>query len=261
MRWSSSALMLALCALLLVGCSYVPLDVLVNGVAKDSVTMRPQETINLTLEFEGRPISMSKFGKAGWSVEWRDESDGGRLLGRGASLRLTGLSVGEHVLRITPMDGKGNPALHDGRLYVTVQSGTKPEVTLSETPPTKVEPGQDLRLRASARDAEEGALPASGLVWFVNGSEVGRGTEFVFRAASEGIYFVSAEAKDAEGNVGRARARVQVESGAPTPAASPAPVAPATPSPTSLGGTSPAPGGGSSGSSGGAAGALLGAGQ
>ena len=264
MRWSSSCLMFALSALFLVGCSYLPLDVLVDGVAKDAVTMRPQETLNLSLEFEGQPISASKFGKSGWSVEWRDASDGDRLLGRGASLRLTGLSVGEHVLRITPLDSKGNAALHDGRLYVTVESGTKPEVRFGATPPEKVAPGQGVRLSASASDAEDGALAASGLVWLVNGSEAGRGAEFVFRAASAGIYFVSAEIKDAEGNVGRARARFEVESSAAPPrAAGSSALVPATPS-----SSAPAPSGGSSsggsssgGSSSGAAGALSGLGQ
>ena len=255
MRWSSSCLMFALSALFLVGCSYLPLDVLVDGVAKDAVTMRPQETLNLSLEFEGQPISASKFGKSGWSVEWRDASDGDRLL----SLRLTGLSVGEHVLRITPLDSKGNAALHDGRLYVTVESGTKPEVRFGATPPEKVAPGQGVRLSASASDAEDGALAASGLVWLVNGSEAGRGAEFVFRAASAGIYFVSAEIKDAEGNVGRARARFEVESSAAPPrAAGSSALVPATPS-----SSAPAPSGGSSsgGSSSGAAGALSGLGQ
>lgn len=250
MRWSSSLVMFALSALLLAGCSYVPLDVLVNGVAKDAVTMRPQETLSLSLEFEGQPISASKFGRSGWSVEWRDESDGDRLLGRGATLRLTGLSVGEHVLRITPVDGKGNPAVHDGRLYITVQSGTKPEVSFVATPPEKVAPGQGATLRVTAQDAEDGPLPSSGVVWSVNGSEAGRGAEFVFRAASAGIYFVSAEVTDAEGNVGRARARIEVEEGAPAPSPAPAP-APASPSlaPT----TGP--------SSSGAAGALSGMGR
>jgi len=256
MRWSSSVLMFALSALFLVGCSYLPLDVLVNGLARDHVTMRPQETLSLSLEFEGQPISASKFGKSGWSVEWRDQSDGDRLLGRGASLRLTGLSIGEHVLRITPTDGKGNPALHEGRLYVTVESGSKPEVRLDSIPPEKVAPGQGVRLSASADDAEDGALAASGLVWLVDGSEAGRGAEFVFRAAGEGIYFVSVEARDAEGNVGRARARFAVESGAPAPPPSALPVPSAPPAAGPSAATSL-----SGGSSSGAAGALSGLGQ
>lgn len=252
MRWSSSLVMFALSALLLAGCSYVPLDVLVNGVAKDAVTMRPQETLSLSLEFEGQPISASKFGRSGWSVEWRDESDGDRLLGRGATLRLTGLSVGEHVLRITPVDGKGNPAVHDGRLYVTVQSGTKPEASFVATPPEKVAPGRGAALRVTAQDAEDGPLPSSDVVWSVNGSEAGRGAEFVFRAASAGIYFVSAEVTDAEGNVGRARARIEVEEGAPAPARAAGP-APAATSPSLAPTTGP--------SSSGAAGALSGMGR
>lgn len=245
MRWSSSTLMFSLCALFVVGCSYLPLDVLVNGVAKDSLTLRPQETANLSLEFEGQPISASKFGKGGWSVEWRDESDGDRLLGRGASLRLSGLSVGEHTIRVTPLDGKGNPALHDGRLYVTVLSGTAPEVRFATPAPGKVAPGEGLTLQASASDAEDGALAASSLVWKVNGSDAGRGAEFVFRSADEGIYFLSAEATDSEGNVGRVRARIQVVAGAPAPPPAPALPAAASTSGAASGRSSPgAPRGG-----------------
>lgn len=103
---------------------------------------------------------------SGASLEWTSSLDG--PLGAGDSIRISDLSVGNHVVAFTATDSKGLAASATVPVTVTpfVPGNQPPQVTItSPAPGTSVVQGTEVALTGSAVDPEDGALTGSALAW------------------------------------------------------------------------------------------------
>lgn len=117
-------------------------------------------------------------------------------LGAGSSITVT-LPPGEHVVTCTVTDSDGST----GRDQVGVVS-LSPLATILHPGDGETRPGTAVPFSGAGRDFEDGALPATSLVWTSSRDGVlGTGASFS-RALSPGVHVVTLTATDLDGNTG-----------------------------------------------------------
>ena len=150
------------------------------------------------------------------SIAWTSDVAG--PLGSGASLVLTDLSVGAHVVTASVTDAGGLAG--SATVNVTVEPANAPPgvVLLSPANGTSVFSGSAIVFSASADDAEDGDLSAT-IAWSSSlGGPLGSGASLTLTSLSVGTHVVSAAVTDSGGLPGGATVTVTVRAFSPAPA-------------------------------------------
>ncbi len=129
-------------------------------------------------------------------------------LGSGASLMLTNLSVGTHVVTASATDS----AALTGSASVTLTVDAKPVVTISAPQNNfTVTAGSPITFVGSASDGEDGVLSAN-VVWTSNKEGVlGSGASLTTSLRVRGTHLVTASVTDSHGSVGQAQLQIRVK--------------------------------------------------
>jgi hypothetical protein len=146
------------------------------------------------------------------STRWRSSVAG--VLGRAASLTVSGLAFGRHVITAEATDSDGLTTIQSISIVV---GNTPPVVTIvGPANGTTVAPWAPIRFEATAVDVAEGNISA-GLRWVSNVSgPLGTGASFTTSSLPRGTHVISALATDRQGLTGSARVVVTIGAGPPT---------------------------------------------
>jgi glucose/arabinose dehydrogenase len=138
---------------------------------------------------------------SGASLEWTSSLDG--PLGTGDSMRISDLSVGNHVVAFTATDSKGLAASATVPVTVTpfVPGNQPPQVTITgPAPGTSVIEGTAVPLTGSAIDPEDGALTGAALAWSSSlDGALGSGSPLIVATLSVGQHTITLRATDNAG--------------------------------------------------------------
>ncbi|MCG8455995.1 MAG: Ig-like domain-containing protein, partial [Holophagales bacterium] len=129
-------------------------------------------------------------------VSWSSDVQGN--LGTGASLTLSNLTLGSHVITASVIDSASFPG--SDSITLTVVANTPPSVSITSPAAgsSSVE-GESVSFAATATDAEDGDLAAS-LVWSSDlDGQIGAGATFATTALSVGSHNITASASDSSG--------------------------------------------------------------
>ncbi|GEM_PF-1137327 len=132
--------------------------------------------------FSGSAIDERDGNLSGNQLIWLSNLDG--EIGRGTSMSVSSLSVGEHVITLRATDSEG--WLGEMSRTVTVASPHTPEVSLIKPRDGEnIVHGDTLQLRASVRDYEDGTLTGNSVLWISNlNGEFARGDNVSFDSTS-----------------------------------------------------------------------------
>jgi len=156
-------------------------------------------------------------GDLSTAIVWTSDLAG--PLGSGASLTLTDLAVGTHVVTASVTDAGGLAGSAAVTVVVVEPANTPPGVTmLSPANGTTVSAGTALVFSASADDPEDGDLSAA-IAWSSSLSgPLGSGASLTLTSLSRGTHVVTAAVIDAGALVASATVTVTVTSPSPAPA-------------------------------------------
>ncbi len=163
-------------------------------------------TVGDALTFAGS-ASDAVDGDLSASIEWTSSVDG--VLGTGASVESSSLSLGTHVITANATDGAGQDGT--ATVEVTVTANAAPGVTItSPSQDTTVSAGEVVTLSAAANDPEEGDL-SSAIAWSssLDGS-LGTGASVQAASLSVGSHTITATVTDGAGQDGSATVVVDV---------------------------------------------------
>ncbi len=153
------------------------------------------------VRFEGTGRDGEGRALGGNSLVWTSDLDG--ELGRGASVTRSDLSVGEHAVRLSVTDARGQSAADS----IVVRVLGAPSVAIAAPEDAFFEwAGTELVFEGSAEDAQGVVLGGDALLWASDrDGELGTGTSVSTTALSEGEHEISLRATDARGVEATAR--------------------------------------------------------
>jgi hypothetical protein len=163
-------------------------------------------TVGDALTFAGS-ASDAVDGDLSASIEWTSSVDG--VLGTGASVESSSLSLGTHVITANATDGAGQDGT--ATVEVTVTANAAPGVTItSPSQDTTIAAGDAVTLAATAADAEDGDLSGS-IVWTSDrDGSLGSGASVVATSLSTGTHTITASVTDSRGATATATRGVSV---------------------------------------------------
>jgi len=168
--------------------------------------------------FKGAATDAEDGALSGAYLEWTSSLDG--LLGTGDSIRVSSLSVGNHVVALTATDSKGLTASATVPVTITpfVPGNQPPQVTISNPAPgSSVVQGAAVALTGSAIDPEDGALTDAALTWSSSlDGALGTGSPLTVTTLSVGQHTITLRATDNSGAHTDAIVTVTVTATAPT---------------------------------------------
>jgi hypothetical protein len=145
-------------------------------------------------------------GDLSTSIVWSSSPAG--PLGSGASLTLTNLSAGTHVVTASVTDSGGLAS----SASVTLTVNATPLVTISSPQNNlSIAPGAPITFVASASDLEDGSLSAT-VIWTSNKEGVlGTGATLTKALRVRATHVITASVTDSDGAVGRAQIQIRVK--------------------------------------------------
>lgn len=179
------------------GSATVSITVQPNQAPSASISSPPDDTTfgqGAPIDFEGSGDDPEEGSLTGASLEWSSDLDG--ALGTGASLTVTDLSVGDHVVTLTASDPQGATGTDSVSLAVESNGQPTPTITSPSDGAAFLE-GESIDFQGSGSDPEDGALSGGDLVWTsdVDG-EIGSGETFSRSDLSSGDHTITLEATD-----------------------------------------------------------------
>jgi hypothetical protein len=154
--------------------------------------------------FTGSATDPEDGALTGSALVWTSDLDG--AIGTGTTFNRDDLSGGVHEITLTATDADGE----SGSASISVRVGSAPLVTIvsptnqASGAPLTVLTGTEVGFLGSATDEEDGAIPASALVWRSNvDGEIGTGSSFSSDGLTPGMHTVTLTATDSDGNEGK----------------------------------------------------------
>lgn len=148
----------------------VPPGAALNAAPTANITAPSDDSLfvdGTQINFTGDGIDPEEGVLSDASLLWNSSLDG--LLGTGSSLNISDLSVGNHTITLTVMDSRGATGA-ESIIIEIVPLGMRinmPPVTVITAPvnDSRFFNATQINFTGMAEDAEDGLLPASGLVW------------------------------------------------------------------------------------------------
>ncbi len=183
-----------------------------GGAGSDSVsiTINPNTPPSVTIS---SPVNGSNFAEGGnisftgsatdnedgaltSVINWT--RDGGIAIGNGATVNISTLSVGSHVITATVQDSRGAPDTDS--ISITIDPNTAPTVSIvSPTDNSLIVLGDSVTFNGTAVDPQEGDLSAD-LTWSSNvDGGIGNGGSFNTSSLSYGAHTITASVQDSLG--------------------------------------------------------------
>ena len=151
-------------------------------------------------------------------LTWRSNLDG--ILGSGASVSTTTLSVGSHSITASATDSESLSGTAAINITVTTPDNSPPSVEIN-TPAnsTTITAGDSVNFTAMATDTKEGVINET-ISWKSNLSgNLGSGTSIKIKNLAVGTHSITATASDAEGLTGSATLAITVKASTGAPGA------------------------------------------
>lgn len=172
------------CLLALAGCNEFKLK-----TDDGKKTYTSGDVVTVYAERDGARVDETTLSP-GW-IEWSTLGVG--YLGTGPELMTSQLPPGRHWIEAKVMSPSGK-VLQRGGIQLTIeQQAPRPEI-LS----IRFVPGDMLLLAGTASDFEDGAIPPSKMVWYVDDKKVGRGERLTVYGVGPGKHSVRLEATDSK---------------------------------------------------------------
>ena len=159
--------------------------------------------------FSGSATDAEDGPLSGSALQWSSSRDG--ALGTGASLTLSTLSAGAHVIRLTATDSRGDSGA--ASIGLTVLPPNQPPVAQITSPAdgASFDAGQTVQLRGSADDPEDGALSGASLTWTSSlDGLLGHGASLDTASLQPGAHTITLSAIDSGGRTGSASIGVTI---------------------------------------------------
>ena len=153
-----------------------------------------------SITFTGTGTDPDEGALSGTSLSWQSSRDG--VLGTGASLATSGLSVGAHTITLTAMDSNGGS--HSDSIQVTVNAPPENQSPTADiTAPaggSSYDYGASITFTGAGTDPEDGALSGTSLSWQSSLSGVlGMGASLSLSTLAAGVHTITLTATDSDG--------------------------------------------------------------
>ena len=178
------------------------ITIVVNGLPTVSITSPTTGALFATdaaITFQGTALDGPGNPLSGASLVWFSDQDG--VFGTGNSVTTDALSANAHIITLTATDSAGDSESVSISLFVS--DAPRPAIQLPLTG-DRFDRRETIVFNGTARDAQDGVLPAASLTWSSDLDGVmGTGSPLSTSALSQGSHVITLEAADLGGNIGR----------------------------------------------------------
>jgi hypothetical protein len=172
-----------------------PVSTIVTPLAGSSTV------VGTPITFTGTGVDPEQGNLTGNSLIWTSNYNGGMIVGYGASVTTSALGIGTHVISLLSIDAQNQIGSTSRTITITATPvNSKPIPVITSPTLASATANTTVSFSGSAMDAEDGAIPASGLTWSSNiNGLIGSGTSFSTTALSVGTHTITLTAKDSQG--------------------------------------------------------------
>lgn len=153
-----------------------------------------------TVTFTGAGADCEDGTLTGTSISWTSSRDG--IMGTGAVLQTSELTVGRHKVTMTATDSGGKFATDSVYLNITFAPANTDPVPVITTPTTgsSFDKGQTVTFTGAANDSEDGPLTGTSLVWTSSrDGQLGTGVLLQTTGLTSGSHTITLTATDSAG--------------------------------------------------------------